>query len=121
MATESSSDYKSAKSVYDFTVKDGHGNDVSLEKYRDKVLLVVNIASKCGLTKGNYAELTELSQKYADKGMNCGNLFYRLNLIQLFINTFRFQNIVLPVQSVWISNARERWRRNGLPSEGRQG
>ncbi|XP_065092005.1 uncharacterized protein LOC135712865 isoform X1 [Ochlerotatus camptorhynchus] len=67
MATESSSDYKGAKSVYDFTVKDGHGNDISLEKYRGKVLLVVNIASKCGLTKGNYAELTELSQKYADK------------------------------------------------------
>lgn len=67
MATESTSDYKSASSVYDFTVKDGQGEDISLEKYRGKVLLVVNIASKCGLTKGNYAELTELSQKYADK------------------------------------------------------
>uniref|UniRef100_A0A182NCZ1 Glutathione peroxidase n=1 Tax=Anopheles dirus TaxID=7168 RepID=A0A182NCZ1_9DIPT len=60
-------DYKNAKSVYDFTVKDSQGADVSLEKYRGKVLLVVNIASQCGLTKGNYAELTELSQKYADK------------------------------------------------------
>ncbi|XP_035780154.1 probable phospholipid hydroperoxide glutathione peroxidase isoform X1 [Anopheles albimanus] len=60
-------DYKNAKSVYDFTVKDSHGADVSLEKYRGKVLLIVNIASKCGLTKGNYAELTELSEKYADK------------------------------------------------------
>ncbi|XP_062564663.1 uncharacterized protein LOC134227300 isoform X3 [Armigeres subalbatus] len=67
MATESTSDYKSAQSVYDFTVKDGQGENVSLDKYRGKVLLVVNIASKCGLTKGNYAELTELSQKYADK------------------------------------------------------
>lgn len=61
-------DYKNAKSVYDFTVKDSQGADVSLEKYRGKVLLIVNIASQCGLTKGNYAELTELSQKYADKG-----------------------------------------------------
>ncbi|XP_050082933.1 uncharacterized protein LOC126569708 isoform X3 [Anopheles aquasalis] len=60
-------DYKNAKSVYDFTVKDSHGADVSLEKYRGKVLLIVNIASKCGLTKGNYAELTELAEKYADK------------------------------------------------------
>ncbi|EAA08535.3 AGAP004247-PB [Anopheles gambiae str. PEST] len=60
-------DYKNAKSVYDFTVKDSQGADVSLEKYRGKVLLIVNIASQCGLTKGNYAELTELSQKYADK------------------------------------------------------
>ncbi|XP_058118893.1 uncharacterized protein LOC131289153 isoform X2 [Anopheles ziemanni] len=60
-------DYKNAKSVYDFTVKDSHGADVSLEKYRGKVLLIVNIASQCGLTKGNYAELTELSKQYADK------------------------------------------------------
>ncbi|XP_053670775.1 uncharacterized protein LOC128721085 isoform X3 [Anopheles nili] len=60
-------DYKNAKSVYDFTVKDSHGADVSLEKYRGKVLLIVNIASQCGLTKGNYAELTELSKTYEDK------------------------------------------------------
>ncbi|XP_058059534.1 uncharacterized protein LOC131210323 isoform X1 [Anopheles bellator] len=60
-------DYKNAKSVYDFTVKDSQGESVSLDKYRGKVLLIVNIASKCGLTKGNYAELTELSEKYADK------------------------------------------------------
>ncbi|KFB38290.1 hypothetical protein ZHAS_00005630 [Anopheles sinensis] len=60
-------DYKNAKSVYDFTVKDSNGADVSLEKYRGKVLLIVNIASQCGLTKGNYAELTELSKQYADK------------------------------------------------------
>lgn len=68
MAEESTSDYKKASSVYDFTVKDGQGNDISLEKYRGKVLLIVNIASQCGLTKGNYAELTELSKKYEDKG-----------------------------------------------------
>ncbi|XP_055607543.1 uncharacterized protein LOC129755196 isoform X2 [Uranotaenia lowii] len=61
------SDYKSAKSVYDFTVKDGQGNDISLEKYRGKVLLIVNIASKCGLTKGNYEEMTELNKKYEGK------------------------------------------------------
>ncbi|XP_038119772.1 probable phospholipid hydroperoxide glutathione peroxidase isoform X1 [Culex quinquefasciatus] len=67
MAEESTSDYKKASSVYDFTVKDGQGNDISLEKYRGKVLLIVNIASQCGLTKGNYAELTELSKKYEDK------------------------------------------------------
>ncbi|XP_049533612.1 uncharacterized protein LOC125950063 isoform X2 [Anopheles darlingi] len=65
--TTTMEDYKNAKSVYDFTVKDSHGADVSLETYRGKVLLIVNIASKCGLTKGNYAELTELAEKYADK------------------------------------------------------
>jgi hypothetical protein len=63
-----SEDYKSATSVYDFTVKITQNEDVSLKKYRGKVLLIVNIASRCGLTKTNYEELTEISKKYADKG-----------------------------------------------------
>lgn len=61
-------EFKSATSVYDFTVKDGNGEDVSLDKYKGKVLLIVNIASKCGLTKANYKELTDLNEMYADKG-----------------------------------------------------
>ena len=63
-------EFKSAASVYDFTVKDGNGEDVSLEKYKGKVLLIVNIASKCGLTKANYKELTDLNELYANKGKN---------------------------------------------------
>ena len=63
-----SEDFKSAASVYDFTVKDGNGEEVKLDKYNGKVLLIVNIASKCGLTKANYKEMTELKEKYADKG-----------------------------------------------------
>ncbi|MGV3615787.1 MAG: glutathione peroxidase [Fimbriimonas sp.] len=38
------------KSVYDFKVKDIDGKDVPLSKFKGKVLLVVNVASKCGLT-----------------------------------------------------------------------
>lgn len=63
-------DYKAASSIYDFTVKDSFGNDVKLDKYKDQVVLVVNVASKCGLTKNNYAQLTELKQKYEDKGLS---------------------------------------------------
>lgn len=117
MATESTSDYKSASSVYDFTVKDGQGEDISLEKYRGKVLLVVNIASKCGLTKGNYAELTELSQKYADKGIVNDESFFSsitFGQILILILSFRFQNLVFSVQPVRVSNARTRRRRNGV-------
>lgn len=62
-------DYTKAQSVYDFSVKDTYGNDVSLEKYRGHVLLIVNIASQCGLTKNNYAKLTQLNKDYHDKGL----------------------------------------------------
>ncbi|XP_017101444.1 uncharacterized protein Gtpx isoform X3 [Drosophila bipectinata] len=65
----SNGDYKNAASIYEFTVKDTHGNDVSLDKYKGKVVLVVNIASKCGLTKNNYQKLTDLKEKYGEQGL----------------------------------------------------
>lgn len=69
MASANEVDYKTATSIYDFTVKDTYGKDVSLEKYRGFVVLVVNIASQCGLTKNNYAKLTQLHKDYYDKGL----------------------------------------------------
>nr|ADE07246.1 phospholipid hydroperoxide glutathione peroxidase-like protein [Sesuvium portulacastrum] len=66
MASQSSSD---KKSVHDFVVKDARGNDVDLSIYKGKVLLIVNVASQCGLTNSNYTEMTELYQKYKDKGL----------------------------------------------------
>ena len=57
-----------AQSVYDFTVKDIKGNDVSLADYKGKVLLIVNVASKCGLTP-QYEGLEALYQKYKDQGL----------------------------------------------------
>ncbi|XP_014216158.1 probable phospholipid hydroperoxide glutathione peroxidase [Copidosoma floridanum] len=63
-------DYKSAKSVYDFIVKNIKGEDVPMEKYKGHVLLIVNVASKCGLTADNYKELNELHDQYAEsKGL----------------------------------------------------
>ncbi|PSS35873.1 Glutathione peroxidase [Actinidia chinensis var. chinensis] len=56
------------KSIYDFTVKDIHGNDVPLNDYNGKVLLIVNVASQCGLTQSNYKELNILYGKYKDQG-----------------------------------------------------
>ncbi|KAF8393896.1 hypothetical protein HHK36_020096 [Tetracentron sinense] len=55
-------------SIYDFTIKDIRGNDVSLSSYSGKVLLIVNVASKCGLTHSNYKELNVLYEKYKNQG-----------------------------------------------------
>ncbi|KAG5228360.1 glutathione peroxidase family protein [Salix suchowensis] len=59
----------SPQSVHDFTVKDARENDVDLSIYRGKVLLIVNVASQCGLTNSNYTELTQLYEKYRDQGL----------------------------------------------------
>ena len=56
------------KSIYDFSMKDIDGKSVNLSDYRGKVLLVVNVASKCGFTR-QYAGLEKLYQTYSDKGL----------------------------------------------------
>ncbi|XP_047338437.1 probable glutathione peroxidase 8 [Impatiens glandulifera] len=65
----SSDSKEELQSVYDFSVKDGKGNDVNLSNYKGKVLLIVNVASKCGMTNSNYTELNELYDKYRDQGL----------------------------------------------------
>ena len=57
----------SAQSVYDFTVKDDTGKDVSLAEYKGKVLLIVNTATRCGFTP-QYKDLEALYEKYAKDG-----------------------------------------------------
>lgn len=59
---------KGGKTVYDFTVDDIIGNKVELSKYKGKVLLIVNVASKCGLTP-QYADIQELYDEYASEGL----------------------------------------------------
>ena len=54
-------------SIYDFKVADIDGNDVNLADYKGKVLLIVNVASKCGFTP-QYKGLENIYRQYKDKG-----------------------------------------------------
>ena len=53
--------------IYDFVVKNNKGEDVKLEKYKRKVLLIVNTATKCGFTP-QYDGLEALFEKYHHDG-----------------------------------------------------
>ena len=53
--------------IYDFKVKDNKGNEVSLEDYKGKVLLIVNTATGCGFTP-QYDGLQNLYEKYNKQG-----------------------------------------------------
>ena len=55
-------------SLYDFTVDDIHGKPVKLDRYKGKVVLIVNTASKCGYTP-QYQGLEALYEKYKGKGL----------------------------------------------------
>jgi len=59
---------KTPTSALDFAVKDIDGNDVALSKYRGKVVLIVNVASQCGLTP-QYKDLEALRDRYAKDGL----------------------------------------------------
>ncbi|HYE32874.1 MAG TPA: glutathione peroxidase [Methylomirabilota bacterium] len=56
-----------AGDIYKVKTKDIDGKDVTLDKYKGQVLLVVNVASKCGLTP-QYKALQAVHDKYKDKG-----------------------------------------------------
>lgn len=58
----------SMNTIYDFKVKTIEGKETTLEQYRDKVMLIVNVASKCGFTP-QYDGLEALYKKYKDKGL----------------------------------------------------
>lgn len=57
-----------AQSVHDFTLTDIEGKEVVLSEYAGKALLIVNVASKCGLTP-QYEALQQLYEAYEKEGL----------------------------------------------------
>jgi glutathione peroxidase len=68
VSTTQADDDKEKPAALNFTMKSITGQDVNLADYQGKVLLVVNVASKCGLTP-QYEELEALHEKYGGKGL----------------------------------------------------
>ena len=58
----------SAQKFYDFKANSLSGEEISMESYEGKVVLIVNTASKCGFTP-QFAGLEELYKKYKDQGL----------------------------------------------------
>ena len=61
-----SADYE--KLAYDFQFNDLDGSSLSLSDYKDKVIIVVNVASQCGFTK-QYEDMQNIWEKYQSKGL----------------------------------------------------
>ncbi len=56
------------KSIYDFAMKDIDGKEVKMENYKGKVMLIVNVASKCGFTS-QYEGLQKIYLQYKERGL----------------------------------------------------
>ncbi|XP_023024474.1 uncharacterized protein [Leptinotarsa decemlineata] len=67
---EENTDHQEVKTIYEFSAKDINGKEVSLEKYKGHVCIIVNVASRCGHTKSNYEQFVEIFDKYSvEKGL----------------------------------------------------
>tara|TARA_B100001057_G_scaffold364766_1_gene367722 strand:+ start:4290 stop:4769 length:480 start_codon:yes stop_codon:yes gene_type:complete len=56
------------KTIYDFSVKDADLKEISLKNYKDKILLIINVASHCGLTY-QYEGIENIYKKYKEDGL----------------------------------------------------
>ena len=59
---------KYEKFAYDFAFNDLDGSSLNLDQFRDKVIVVVNVASQCGFT-GQYEDMQKIWEKYQTKGL----------------------------------------------------
>lgn len=100
---------KDASSVYDFTVNDIKGAEVSLSKYRGHPLIIVNVASKCGYTDRHYKELNELHAELAEsKGKFVFHVYvnFPIHLLNILYSKFKYHTSVDIRQIVCNQNQR---------------
>ena len=64
--TKASSEYKTI--FYDYKLNDIDGKNIELSKFKDRAILLVNVASNCGFTK-QYTDLQKIWDDYKDKGL----------------------------------------------------
>ena len=74
------------KSIFDVTATDLDGNEVKLDKFKGKCLLVVNIASDCKLLTQNLAQLRATKEKFTE-----GSREFISHMKNFFDRIFRFQ------------------------------
>ncbi|KAH7696981.1 glutathione peroxidase [Aphelenchoides avenae] len=68
-ASRAESDVPLSDTIYQFSARTTDGDVVKLDKYKGKVVLIVNVASRCSVTDLNYKKLNETYHKYHDKGL----------------------------------------------------
>jgi len=73
---------QSSDAFYTFNAKDIDLNVVDFKRFKNQVVLIVNVASNCGYTEQNYKQLPQLYKKYREKG---------LEIIAFPCNQFGFQ------------------------------
>lgn len=60
-------------SIYDYNVKSLDGINIPMSTYKNKVLIIFNSASKCGLTKNHINQFNTLYEKFNHKGLEVSN------------------------------------------------
>ena len=76
--------------IYQFSARDIDGKVTDLSKYEGQVCVVVNVASKWGLTKANYTQLVQLHEKYNQ--VNLSNTLHIICIPSIFIFTLQTGN-----------------------------
>ncbi|CAN6452834.1 unnamed protein product [Victoria cruziana] len=67
MGVSQSSEAPKERSIHEFVVKDTRGKDLDLSIYKGKVLLIVNVASRCGFGPRNFLQLNRIYDKFRNK------------------------------------------------------